>query len=531
MSERYSKLFPLPENLYAESAPVIIAAGTLLKDNQTGKVLAQIKFKNISFKTIKAIKISIRAYDVSGAELQGVSEYQYLDLSAARDEEFGQKNAITLPDDVTRSFAVKCGSVVFIDGTTWENEGAEWKPLAKPETLTSKLGNLAPQYQRDTVARAQFVIADERDLWLCACGAINGQIEAKCHACGSKKEALITALDIEKLKQHKAVFDKEEAEKNAKNAEEQKKKKAKTKKTGIIGGAVTVVVIAVILVITQIIVPSSNYNSAIALMNDGKYEEAINAFKAMGDYNDAPAKIEECKTLSAEAKQEQAYQDALTMLNGGKYEEAISAFESLEDYKDSAEQITETKYQQAISLLDSDVRASYGLFYELGDYKDSVEHLAKFKSLLIEETHNSYVTTYEYDENSRLIRYYITRTANSKWYLSTDETTYTYNDSGLILSSVRTQISDGNTAITTTNYDEHGNPVEEYTDNANESHLDSHTTWDYTYYPSGNIKTCKYVCSALNSETQQYEVIMAGNYSYEENGDFVVDWEKNTNKK
>ena len=50
MSERYSKLFSLPENLYAEGAPVIVSAGNLLKDNQTGKVLAQLKIKNITEK-------------------------------------------------------------------------------------------------------------------------------------------------------------------------------------------------------------------------------------------------------------------------------------------------------------------------------------------------------------------------------------------------------------------------------------------------------------------------------------------------
>jgi len=37
MSERYSKLFAFPENLYAAGSPVVIAAGALLKDNQTGK--------------------------------------------------------------------------------------------------------------------------------------------------------------------------------------------------------------------------------------------------------------------------------------------------------------------------------------------------------------------------------------------------------------------------------------------------------------------------------------------------------------
>jgi tetratricopeptide (TPR) repeat protein len=340
MSERYSKLFGLPENLYAEGAPVVISAGALLKDNQTSKMLAQFKFKNISQKQIKALKIKIKAFDVFGVQLEDITEYQYLDLSAPRDSEFGQKQAIPLPYNVTRSISCEVVSAVFADGETWENTGAQWKPIAPQETLSNRLGKLAPQYQRDTIKQAQFVVADERDLWLCACGAINGQSEAKCHACESGKAALLAALDTEKLAQHKVVFDEEEAEKNAKNAAEQKKKKAKTKKICIIAGAAAVVVIAAVLVITMVIVPSGNYNSAVALMNEGKYEEAITAFGKLGDYKDSQA-------LLSEAKQEQSYQDALALLNGGEYEEAISAFEELKEYKDSAAKISEIESMMA----------------------------------------------------------------------------------------------------------------------------------------------------------------------------------------
>lgn len=46
MNERYTKLFALSENLYTEGAPVVITARALLKDNQTGKILAQLKLKN-----------------------------------------------------------------------------------------------------------------------------------------------------------------------------------------------------------------------------------------------------------------------------------------------------------------------------------------------------------------------------------------------------------------------------------------------------------------------------------------------------
>ena len=95
MSERYTKLFALPENLYNENAPSADCGRGSLKDNETGRVLAQVKLKNISEKTIKAVKISVRAFDISGTELEGVAEYQYLDLSAGRDAEFDRKTPLS----------------------------------------------------------------------------------------------------------------------------------------------------------------------------------------------------------------------------------------------------------------------------------------------------------------------------------------------------------------------------------------------------------------------------------------------------
>ena len=132
MAERYTRLYSLPENLYTPGAPVVIAAGALLKDNQTGKTLAQIKFKSISEKQIKAVKISVSAFDVAGKELEGVAEYQYLDLTATRNSEFGQKQAVLLPDAVTRSFEAKCTDVVFGDGTVWNAAtNAKWLPFPR----------------------------------------------------------------------------------------------------------------------------------------------------------------------------------------------------------------------------------------------------------------------------------------------------------------------------------------------------------------------------------------------------------------
>ena len=73
MAERYTKLSPLDRNLYTPGSPVVILAGSLLRDNETGCILGQFKFKNISDKIIKALVIKVDAFDVSGKELPGIA--------------------------------------------------------------------------------------------------------------------------------------------------------------------------------------------------------------------------------------------------------------------------------------------------------------------------------------------------------------------------------------------------------------------------------------------------------------------------
>ena len=85
MNERYSKLFSLLGTLYSPGAPVIISAGALSKDNQTGQVLIQLKLQNITPKSIKAVKVQLQTFDSAGRPLDPAIEYQYLDLNVDRD--------------------------------------------------------------------------------------------------------------------------------------------------------------------------------------------------------------------------------------------------------------------------------------------------------------------------------------------------------------------------------------------------------------------------------------------------------------
>ena len=139
MSERYSKLFALSENLYSAGAPVVIAAGALQKDNQTGKVFAQLKIRNIQDKVIKAATVKITPFDTVGKPLGGTVDYQYLDLSAGRDTDFGQKTPVVLKEAAMRSFAVSVSEIVFADNSTWSASDGAWKALSATDPIKQEI--------------------------------------------------------------------------------------------------------------------------------------------------------------------------------------------------------------------------------------------------------------------------------------------------------------------------------------------------------------------------------------------------------
>lgn len=395
MGERYTRLYSLPENLYTPSAPVVIAAGALLKDNQTGKTLAQVKFKSISEKQIKAVKISVSAFDVSGKELDGVAEYQYLDLIATRNSEFGQKQAVPLPDAVTRSFEVQCTDVVFGDGTVWNAvTDAKWLPLPTQASITSQLGELADQYQRDTSPKSKFIPLEYEDLWLCSCGEINHNGECICYPCRNNKEALFATLDLETLQQRNADYEQAKAEREKVEAEEAaqrvtvaRKQKAKTKKIAIFVSVPLLAIIAALLIITKVVIPNSKYNEALALMESGQYTQAIAAFEVLDGYKDSNEQISVCEIEILDGK----YNDAIALMDEGRYEEAIVAFEALKNYKDSTSQVAICrelqaekdvleKYNEAIALMDAGkTMEAYEAFAALGEYKDSAEKATSLK--------------------------------------------------------------------------------------------------------------------------------------------------------
>ncbi|MBQ1685489.1 MAG: tetratricopeptide repeat protein, partial [Clostridia bacterium] len=113
------------------------------------------------------------------------------------------------------------------------------------------------------------------------------------------------------------------------------------------------------------------YNSALALMNAGDYEGAMERFRLIESYKDSGDLIADCR-----------YNAALDLYNAGKYDEAITAFKALNGYRDSEDQIinceTGIKYNTALELYNAGkYDEAITVFKALDGYKDSDTQLEK----------------------------------------------------------------------------------------------------------------------------------------------------------
>ena len=237
--------------------------------------------------------------------------------------------------------------------------------------------------------------------------------DEKIYACQKKIEEIKAKAEADRLeKERQAEIARQEAERQAEIARQEAERIAKrNKKIAIITTPIVCAVIAFIIILNAVIIPNGKYNDAMALMDAGKFTEAISAFEALEGYKDSATKINECNNAILDPK----YNDAIALMDAGKFTEAISALKALDGYKDSATKITECntaildgKYNDAIALMDAGkYDEAYSAFIELGDYKDASEKagdviLQKTKDQLKNIKVGSHINfgTYEQDNNT-----------------------------------------------------------------------------------------------------------------------------------
>jgi PAS domain-containing protein len=221
---RYERLTEDDRMLYTTGSPILIEMSALLKNTQTGAIMAQVTFRSISDEPIFAVVADVGAEDIIGERLQGVDGFQYLDLKATRGERFGSQTPVHLPDARTRTLTVHVRKVIFADRSRWEAPTeARWEPIPRQQTLEEALGDseLAGQYRREVSAWKEYVPQrnlalivyapqEFSDFWLCTCGEVNRRDESSCRYCGVGFERAVRALDRTDLEAHLREFKEEE---------------------------------------------------------------------------------------------------------------------------------------------------------------------------------------------------------------------------------------------------------------------------------------------------------------------------------
>ena len=211
--------------------------------------------------------------------------------------------------------------------------------IGKPVKTMRKVAQAKSREEFDTAKNRFLALADYKDS------------EQMAKRCGE---------NIEQLKQE--YEQRRIAKENAEKAQ-----KAKKTRIGIITVLAVVLAVAAYFTYTKVIIPPGQYKAAEVLFEEGRYEDAWRAFKALGNYKDSVARAEE--TAKAHS-----YAGAEELLEIGEYKQASIVFESLGSYLDSATRAKEAVYASAEALLAQGDNISAAIaFGKFGDYKDARE--------------------------------------------------------------------------------------------------------------------------------------------------------------
>ncbi|MCR5586488.1 MAG: DUF6273 domain-containing protein [Lachnospiraceae bacterium] len=156
-----------------------------------------------------------------------------------------------------------------------------------------------------------------------------------------------------------------EIQKKKRIQEEEEKARKRKKKIIVVSIASTVVVAALVLLIT-VIIPSVNYNKAIELVEKNNYKQAKVIFTKLNNYKESDKYIDYC--------------DAGILAEDGKTEEAYNAFKNLGDFNNSEEmliQIQDKEFEKNYEVGDC---IGFG-FYEQDNNGDNGKELLSWRVL------------------------------------------------------------------------------------------------------------------------------------------------------
>ena len=172
------------------------------------------------------------------------------------------------------------------------------------------------------------------------------------------REGLNGYRDVEELRKQA-----EQRYEECRNAEEKERKAKERRKKTLTIAAVVVVMLACAIAwcIPNVIIPNNKYQQAVALREEGQYDDAIAAFKALENYSDAATQITETK-----------YQQANNLNAAARYDEAYAIYVTLTGYKDVDKLLAEDDNMMAtataIAAAARDAKFAVGNYVTFGTY-------------------------------------------------------------------------------------------------------------------------------------------------------------------
>ena len=406
MRERYESRFRKDWGLYTAGSPLILTSGSLLEDTNRDKLLCQIRFRNISSRTVRSVQVAVTMRDEAGQLLGEPLVHRYSDLMLKRDEEYGKSSAIVLPFSQTRSFRAEITEVAFLDGGSWRPGAMPWVPLKQPKTLEESYGDeeLAEQYRIQYGADCRYAPLTDGELWLCTCGVYNHVDETRCHRCRRSLGALraINAGSLHRERNQRQENDQSRRERDALNTERDRKK---TLRRLAIGVPAALLALVLLLTVPRAVRNKREYEEASALLELGRYEQAEARFALLGNYRDSREQTEKhipyLRALELMERAEENDSKALSLIGKAYsdldentsaamllYAEAGERFRALDGYLDSAERaeacargvgqarrdLLQGDYEEATRLLEEGhYSQARQCFLDLGDYEDAAD--------------------------------------------------------------------------------------------------------------------------------------------------------------
>lgn len=421
-------------HLWFGGSPVVLCTMKLELDKKIGAIFAYSKMLNVQPEHIREVVFDLICYDSVRLIVNTIENCKYTGMDIPRNGVFGMDVPIRVRNPSTRNIEFVIKSVTTTSGETWENkDGIRFNMSLEQKSLFNVQGDLNRQFidncMRDGVDHTRMIFQPvfNDSYWLCACGALNWEDETVCCECHVQKKWLFDNIQSELLKSqdeerraaaarirteaearnrldrehNKETFEKRKAE--YENQLKKQKKRQKEKKFMLIlilvffiaGGG---------FMFFKYALPYINYQDALASMNRGEYDAAIEKFDSMDGYLD-----------SAEQKTECVYKKGIDNFYARNYAEAADIFLGIEDYKDSekmyidslvgiadgyfnqeeyfdafdmytkagfdyntndnAKLCAKELYKTALNNLENNhLRDAYDEFTELGDYEKSKEY-------------------------------------------------------------------------------------------------------------------------------------------------------------